>query len=382
MTDFHAARGIAHGAGIAAPSTTELVELADAPGRTLATDLVATAPLPGFASAAMDGWVVAGDGPWMLGDAIKAGDDIPTEQLAIGDARPISTGAPLPPGAARVIRSERGDVSGSTLAEVEPDSRRNIREAGEEAAPGDVLVEAGLPLTPPRIALAAAAGYDVLSVIVPPAVRLLVLGDEVIERGTPIPGRVRDVFSPSLPAVLGELGTLRLGHVGDSLEDTIAAFRDTPEPLLVTTGGSARGPADHVRVSLHALGAELLLDGIRMRPGHPLMLARLASGTLVLSLPGNPLAAYVGLVAIGGALVDGMLARSLPPLDRTTLAEAVSGGPVDPAGGGHPDALRRLPTPHQGSGMLRGLAAADLLAVIPPAGAVAGESVEYLPLPW
>ena len=188
MTDFHAAREIAHGAGVAAPSTTELVELADAPGRTLATDLVATAPLPGFASAAMDGWVVAGDGPWMLGDAIKAGDDIPTERLAIGDARPISTGAPLPPGAARVIRSERGEVSGSTLAEVEPDSRRHIREAGEEAAPGDVLVEAGLPLTPPRIALAAAAGYDVIPVIVPPAVRLLVLGDEVIDRGTPDPG--------------------------------------------------------------------------------------------------------------------------------------------------------------------------------------------------
>ncbi len=298
---------------MAAPSTTELAELADAPGRTSPPSWSRSRRSPdstpppwtaGWSRATAPGcWATrsrpattsrqSGLYPETRGPSRRGRRFHPAPHASSARSAAMSAGPPWP-------KSTR-------LAAAHPGG-------GEEAAPGDVLVGAGLPLTPPRIALAAATGYDVLSVIVPPAVRLLVLGDEVIERGTPIPGRVRDVFSPSLPAVLGELGTLRLGYVGDSFEDTIAAFRDTPEPLLVTTGGSARGPADHVRASLHALGAELLLDGIRMRPGHPLMLARLASGTLVLSLPGNPLAAYVGLVAIGGALVDGMLARPLPRL--------------------------------------------------------------------
>lgn len=384
MTQFSAARHLAHATGLTAPRTTERVVLVEAHGRTLAADITATAPLPGFASAAMDGWVVSGDEPWMLGPPITAGDDIPTEGLAPGAARPISTGAPLPPGAARVIRTERGEPRGATLLEAIAETGHHIREAGEEAAVQDLLIRAWVRLTPPRIGLAAAAGYDALEVVVPPAAQVLVLGDELTTHGHPVPGRIRDVFSPSLASVLSWFGTqpAALDRVGDSLDATTTALREATAPLLVTTGGSARGTADHVRAALGALGAEMLLDGIRMRPGHPLMLARLSDGRLVLCLPGNPLAAYVGLVAIGGPLVDGMLGRALPSLDRIGLAEDVPGGPstrVVPAtrtpGGA-------APVEHQGAGMLRGLAEAELLAVIPPSGAATGESVEYLPLPW
>ena len=379
MTEFHAARELAHAAGLAAPRTMERVELVETIGRTLATAVIATAPLPGFASAAMDGWVVAGDGPWMLGAPIKAGDNIPTERLTPGAARPISTGAPLPPGVARVIRSERGESRDGALRETTADTGRHVREAGEEAGTAEVLIAPGTRLTPPRVALAAGAGYDVLEVAIPPTVQLLVLGDEVVASGRAVPGRVRDVFTPAVPAVLTEFGTrsAQLGRVGDSLEETTEAFAATTAQLLVTTGGSARGPADHVRASLAALDAEMLLDGIRMRPGHPLLLARLGS-TLVLCLPGNPLAAYVGLVAIGGALVDGMLGRPLAPLGQITLAESVPGGPSTRL----VPVVRATPTEHQGAGMLRGLAEADLLAIIPPSGAGVGDGVDYLPLPW
>lgn len=384
MTDFHDARELAHAAGLAVPRTTERVALGAAIGRTLAAAVAATAPLPGFDSAAMDGWAVAGDGPWMLGAPIKAGNDIPTQRLAPGAARPTSTGAPLPPGAARVIRTERGELRDGTLHETAADVGDHIRKAGEEAAAGAELLATGVRLTPPRIALAAAAGYDVVELVVPSAAHLLVLGDEVIASGRPVPGRVRDVFTPSLPTVLAAFGTREptVGRVGDSRDETRAAFEAATAPLLLTTGGSARGPADHVRASLEAIGAEVLLDGVRMRPGHPLMLARLVSGTLVLGLPGNPLAAYVGLVAIGGALVDGMLGRDLAPLAQTLLAEAVVGGPSTRIVPATRTARGTVPTGHQGAGMLRGLASADLLAVIPPSGAVTGESVEYLPLPW
>ncbi|RXZ43412.1 hypothetical protein, partial [Agromyces binzhouensis] len=40
------------------------------------------------------------------------------------------------------------------------------------------------------------------------------------------------------------------------------------------------------------------------------------------------------------------------------------------------------PVSHVGSGMLRGLAVADVVLVVPPGGVAAGASVEALPLPW
>lgn len=381
MTEFDDARALAHAAGALAVRT-ESLTLADAIGRTLRMPVLATAPLPGFDPAAMDGWAVNGDGPWMLGSPINAGDDIPPEPLSPGAARPISTGAPVPPGTSRVMRSERGEARASELHELEPDANEHIRRAGEEATVGDELLAAGMRLTPPRIALAAAAGLDVLSVAATPTVRLLVLGDEVVDAGAPIPGRVRDVFTPSLPAVLVALGTAlpSLGRVGDSLDATVAALDGGD--LVVTTGGTARGRADHVRDALSALGAELIIDGVRMRPGHPLLLARLPSGTIVLSLPGNPLAAYVGLVAIGGALVGGMVGRAHASLRTARLGGEVDRGSVTrvvPCTVGQTGAV---PVAHIGAGMLRGIAAANVLAVIPPEGASLGDEVAVIALPW
>ncbi|MEP6480689.1 MAG: molybdopterin-binding protein [Rhodoglobus sp.] len=384
MTEFFAARDLAHAVGFAAARRTESLALPSAAGRTLATAITATAALPGFASAAMDGWAVNGDGPWMLGEPIKAGDEIPTQRLAPGAARPISTGAPLPPDAARGIRSERGTLHGRTLSETIPDAGHHVRGIAEEASSGDLLLEAGLRLSAPRLALAAAAGYDRLAVVVPPATHLLVLGDEVVPAGRPVPGHVRDVFTPALPAVLAQLGaeSPMLERVGDSLDDTTAALAATNAALVVTTGGSARGPADHIRASLREHDAEVLLDGVRMRPGHPLLLARLASGTVVLCLPGNPLAAFVGAVVIGGALLDGMLGRPLVPLERVVLAEAVPACPSTRvmAAVRTPDGV--VATAHQGAGMLRGLAIAELFAIVAPAGAHAGDLVPSIALPW
>lgn len=384
MTDFGTARTRAFEAGRSSPTTIETVALAASVGRSLAVDVRANGQLPGFDSAAMDGWAVQGDGPWVLGDPIRAGDAIP-EPLSAGTARPISTGAPVPNSTTRVLRSEFGHITASSLISSGDDERTHVRPGGEEAAVGDLLIAAGERLTPPRLALAAVAGFDDLEVVAAPDSQLLVLGDEIVEAGRPTPGLVRDAFSPALPAVLAALGLQapRLGRVGDSLDATIDAICTSTAHLLVTTGGSARGTADHLRASLAALGAEMVLDGIAMRPGHPLMLARLPAGRLVLCLPGNPLAAYIGLVAIGGALVDGMLRRPLPALRHATMAVLVEGGARTTRLVAARHTERGLePTEHQGAGMLRGIADAHLIAVIPPAGAHAGDQVETIPLPW
>jgi molybdopterin molybdotransferase len=367
-----------------AEPATESLPIAEAAGRVLAADLLATQPIPAFASSAMDGWAVRGDGPWSLGAPIAAGDRPTTEPLEPGTARPISTGAPVPPDADRVLRSERGEIDDGGLKALATDGG-NIRPAGEEAAAGALLLPAGTRLSPAAIALAAVAGRDDVEVLVRPTVDLVVLGNEVIDAGEPPTGLVRDAYTPALPAALARLGLAheRSTRVGDSLDLTIAALRESTADLVITTGGTAHGTADHLHEALAILDAHLIIDGVRMRPGHPVLLARLPFGTLVLGLPGNPFAAYVALSTLGAALADGMLHREIAPLATSRLAVDVPWtGSSTRVAAARTGATGLTPTDHQGAGMLRGLAAADCLCVVPPGGALAGDRVETIAVPW
>jgi molybdopterin molybdotransferase len=50
-----------------------------------------------------------------------------------------------------------------------------------------------------------------------------------------------------------------------------------------------------VPAALEQLGADVLFHRVAIRPGKPILFARLPNGTLVFGLPGNPIAVAVGL---------------------------------------------------------------------------------------
>ena len=354
----------------------EEVDLADAVGRVLRRAVVAAIDIPHYASAAMDGWAVAGDGPWRLREA---------PPLSTGEAMRIVTGGALPPGADAVVRSENAHRDGAELRLDRADGKRHVRPTAEEARAGDELVATGTRLTPAHVALAAAATADRLEVARRPRVTTIFTGDEVVLSGVPAAGQVRDSFGAPIPHVLAALGAEHLGSVrlGDDRAATIAALRDAEADLVVTTGGTGGSHADHVRLALDELGAEYLVPGLASRPGGPTLLARLPDGRLVLGLPGNPLAALLGLLSLGDVLVAGFTGRVLPPLARVPVPASVLR---------HPDATRLVPVragldPSTGSGhrevqwtgsaMMRGLAAATGVLVVPPVG-----DADVLPLPW
>jgi molybdopterin molybdotransferase len=375
------------------PIAAERVALDDAGGRILAADLRALADLPGTAVSAMDGWAVGstGHGPWRVGTPVLAGHAPSAIPLGPGDARPIATGAPVPPATAGVLRSEHGDVAGGVLrvnALAPAGGARagaEIRPAGEEAARGDVLLRAGTRMTAVRLGLVAAAGHDALPVRAPAAADVIHLGDEVVAHGVPAPGRVRDAIGPALPDLLAACG-LAAGsatRVPDDARATRDAVARAAAPLVVTTGGSSRGPADHVRAALDGLGARLVVDAVRMRPGHPVMLAELPDGRAVLCLPGNPLAALACLLSFAPPLADGLAGRATPRLPRWTAGADLPVGGISTrlVACALDDDGRLVPVAAQGPGMLRGLTVADALAIVPAAGARAGSAVRAIPLP-
>jgi molybdopterin molybdotransferase len=393
--DWFEARRIALEVGRSAPAATERLPLDAASGRTLAVDVTALSPLPAFSSSAMDGWAVAGDGPWLLGSPIAAGSVEIARRLEEGTGRPVATGAMIPPGTRAVLRLEHGVVSDTPrgrelrrapgIADDEPRRGAHMRIEGEEAPLGAVLVAAGAVLTPPRLALAAAGGCDSVVVRRRPTVELLVLGDELVGAGVATRGLVRDAYGPQLPALLDSLGLRTTGvrHVGDDLDVTTAALLASHADLVLVTGGSSHGAADHARAALLAAGGRVLVDGVAMRPGHPVILGLLADGRPALCLPGNPAAGLLALVSLGIPLVDGLLGRTPAPLGGETVGSDIPGtghgvslvAAVVADGGARPCGL-------QSPSMLTGLAAADTVLVVGPEGATAGERVAALRLPW
>jgi molybdopterin molybdotransferase len=357
--------------------------LTDAIGLVLAADLVAAADLPPFDVSAMDGWAVAGSPPWVVVGELQAGETA-THTLRPGTADQVSTGAGIPDGAEAVVRSEHGVALDGTVRLREgataPSHGRDIRPAGSECRAGDVVAAAGLLVVPALVGLAAASGAHELTVVRRPSVDLFVTGDELSGGETAAAARVRDSLSPMLLPWFAALDAQVARHqrIRDTLSALTTAIGTSTADLVVTTGSTAAGPRDHLHKVLDELGAQVLADGVDVRPGHPMVLARLADGRTLAGLPGNPLAAVSAVVTLVGPALRAL--RGLPPAPRRTTRLA---GDV----AGHPHDVRLVPVRegrplhYIGPAMLRGLASADALIVVPPGGAPTGSDVEVLDLP-
>jgi molybdopterin molybdotransferase len=227
-------------------------------------------------------------------------------------------------------------------------------------------------VTPAVLALAAAAGHDDLAVRTPPSVALLVTGDELQLAGVPGPERVRDALGPGLPGVIASLGGVvsTVALCGDAAAELGAALRDLEQSgcdVMVTCGMAGPGPADRLRDWLVENGAQVLVDGVRVRPGHPQLLALLPDGRPLVGLPGNPFAAVAACLTLLQPLLAG-LTFAAPPRPVTATLSDWRGDSAEttllPVRVG-PDG-EATPVEFRGSAQLRGLAMADALAVVPP----------------
>ncbi|MFE6764199.1 molybdopterin-binding protein [Streptomyces sp. NPDC057689] len=397
---WRAARRVAERAGGTGAVRVERVGLGGAVGRVLGEPLAALTDLPSFDTSAMDGWAVAGPGPWRIrGDGgILAGHGAPAA-LSDGEAVRIATGARIPAEVTAVIRSEHAhadEAKGLLHAQRSVSQGQDIRPRGQECRSGEHLLPAGAVVTPAVLGLAAAAGYDELPVRVRPRVDVLVLGDELLTAGLPRDGLIRDALGPMIGPWVHALGAevSPPRRIGDDAKALRKALTGSDADLIITTGGTAAGPVDHVHRVLARIGAELLVDGVAVRPGHPMLLARLDSaGPYLVGLPGNPLAAVSGLLTLAGPLLGGLAGRTPDDPYRVAVRDDVHGHPHDTRlvpvvhrAAGEPGtaggAEHVVPLHYNGPAMLRGIAAADGLAVVEPGGVRSGTEVEILDLPW
>ncbi|MFI5893217.1 molybdopterin molybdotransferase MoeA [Actinoplanes sp. NPDC051513] len=391
--DWEQARALAYEAGRRAAGPTELISLPDADGRTLAEPLRALTDLPAFPTSSIDGWAVRGPKPWrVVGRVLAGGVAGPLDHD--GTCVEIATGAMVPAGADALIRVEESTRDAEGLVSGEPRAVPEWRLPGEEAHKDEELLPVGTAIDPAVIGVAATCGYEALSVRPRPRAGLLVFGDELLTAGTPGAGRVRDSLGPQVPGWLRRCGAAvepSAGPVQDTLEAHLEAVRGalTAADLVCTTGGTMHGPVDHLHPTLTELGAEYVVNTVAVRPGFPMLLARVPGPDgrtrFLAGLPGNPQSAVIALITLVAPLLAGLQGRPAPSLTMVEVSAGVPG-----RGGFTHLALARLdhdgrsatPVGHVGSAMLRGLSNAHGFVVVRPgAQAAAGDLVPFLPLP-
>ena len=370
-------------------------------GRTLAADLRARADHPNVANSALDGFACRASDPHGATEAepvrlrligeVAAGRVFP-HVVGPNEAVAIYTGGAVPGGADAIVPVEVANREGDVVVVRRAAKRSDIRPRAQDLTAGDIYLERGRRLDAAALALAAGMGHAAVPVARRPRVGVLATGSELVAPGgTLAPGQVFDANTSGVAALVRAAGgeAVILPRVADDMVELERTLRlDRELDLVLTSGGVSMGRFDLVRDLLFARG-DVDFWKVAMKPGGPLLFGTF-DGTPLLGLPGNPVSSMVVCALFGVAFVEAASGRSDPPPYRRRTT-ATAGEPL--AAAGHKETFLRVrlerrgtgstahTTGSQSSGVLRSMAAADALAVLPPHGSVReGEEVEVLPL--
>jgi molybdopterin molybdotransferase len=380
---------------LARPLPAEVVRIAEAGGRGSAEEVRARVDLPPFASSAMDGFAVrASDLPGTLRVVGESAAGRPFEgTVEFGCAVTISTGAVVPAEADAVVPIEHVVVKDNTVEVAQSvEAGAHVRPRGGDVAVGEVVVPAGVRLTPARLAAAGASGVAELRCARRPTVAVLATGSELVDPGEALRlGQIYETNGLMLSSALSAAGAQVLPE--PPVADDEQALREALErglsaDVLVTSGGVSVGEHDLVRAAERDLGVEEIFWRVSIKPGKPVSFG-VRGETLVFGLPGNPVSALVGCELFVKPALQALqgLADPLPRFEPGRLAVGLRRNQerdefVRARSRVDGEALVLEPVTGQESHMIVRSAAADALVHIPRGNGelAAGSTVRWLRL--
>ncbi|MEW6138275.1 MAG: gephyrin-like molybdotransferase Glp [Thermodesulfobacteriota bacterium] len=291
------------------PLNKEAAGIDDALFRVVAEPVIAWEDTPGFDRSTMDGFAVRSAATFGASESSPALFEVVGEimmgqihdlSLGPGKAARIWTGGALPANADAVVMVEHTHELDDRTIEI---SRavapfENVVRRGEDFKAGEVLLDAGHRLRSQDLGLLAAMGRARVTVFRKPSVAILSSGDEIVPiEQDPPPGCMRDVNRHTITASVLEAHAIPVwvGIAADRLAE-LAALLDrglSAADMVVISGGSSMGSRDFVIEAIESYpDSEILLHGVSVSPGKPLILARVGDKP-VMGLPGHPASAMV-----------------------------------------------------------------------------------------
>lgn len=350
----------------------ESIAVDEALGRVTAAAVLSPVDLPLFRNSQMDGFAVRS------ADAASAPATLPIvgevaarpsspQDLAPGTTVRIMTGAVVPEGADAVVPVEDTAVDGDTVTILRPrGAGEYVRERGSDLHAGDELLPGGLRLASRHLAVLAAAGLTRVEVIGRPRVSIITTGSELVPPGaTPVLGQVFDSNGTALAAAVTAAGAViaARAHVSDDPAELVTALA-APADLVLTSGGISMGDYEVVREVLEPRGARV--GHVAMQPGGPQATAAW-EGVPVICFPGNPVSTQLSFEVFVAPLlrtVAGLPQAVRRPRRLSEAVTSVAGRRQFLRGRALGDDRVELAS-GPGSHLVAGLAASDLLVIIP-----------------
>lgn len=326
------------------PLGTEKLPLPQAHGRVLTNPVFSPIDQPPFPRSPLDGYALhaadlegaSREHPVVLNvvENVCTGE-WPSRQVGRGEAVRLMTGSPIPAGCDCVVKQEDTD-NGRAFVHIFVQCRPwdNYCYAGEDFRAGEPLLPAGARLRGAAMGVLASAGLyrkdEYVDVRRRAKCAVFCAGDELVPASVrPLPpGKIYSSNEEVLKTRLAELGMDVFPTDGQCVDDasTLANLIEQATEsadVIFTTGGLSVGDRDTVPQVLDRLGAEIVFRNVRLKPGSPMMLS-FYKGIPVMSLSGNPFAAYATFELFGRHLLCCLTGAEdlLPQVFTAELANA------------------------------------------------------------
>jgi putative molybdopterin biosynthesis protein len=317
-------------AGRSAAGPAETVPLGEALGRVTAEPVWARLSSPHYHAAAMDGYALRAE------STRGANERTPLDLQVGAQAQYVDTGDALPEWADTVVpiehvepvgAGERGSLQAIRLRAALP-PWSHVRPMGEDLVASELVLPAGHTLRPVDLGVLAGSGHATACVRRKPRVAILPTGSELVAPGSAArPGEIVEYNSLVLAGQVYDWGgqPTRLAITPDDQAAIRAALLgavDAGADLVLINAGSSAGSEDLSAAAIASLGT-VLVHGVAVRPGHPVILGLLGRGGAavpVIGVPGYPVSAALTGEIFVRPLLDRWLGR---PPDEPDEVDAV-----------------------------------------------------------
>lgn len=289
----------------------ETVKLSEAYGKCLAEDIYAEENIPDFRRATVDGYAVKASDTQGAGESVpvflSVVDEISIGKPALreiknGECAYVPTGGMIPDGADAMVMVEYTELFDKRDAAVysSVSAGNGVVQIGEDAKKGELLLSRGTVLHSAQTGVLASLGKHTVKVYAPWHITIISTGDELAEVGEE-KGRcqVYDINTHALYALAKEQGMTvdKAFSVKDEDEKIEQALKDALlcSDIVVISGGSSQGKKDMTADIIDKIAEPgVWTHGLALKPGKPTIVGMdKPSGTLIIGLPGHPVAAIM-----------------------------------------------------------------------------------------